>query len=228
MKAEDKFSKCSRRHVLKGFLLAGACLPLKIVASDEKPLSDIYRLNKGGDALSGRVKHFIDRWVPQGVAAGEYGLPKVNLKINVVDSTFSPVEGVDLLVLQTDSYLREKSRPLVSSRVKTRSDGSVDMAVSFPILSERILAATASRFSSGFDVFVLRDNHVYGTRLLASSECCDIAHSAIVEAAPRLRAETVVDKYFSDFQHGDLAVRPVNLEWVNGSANAAFTVVLQG
>lgn len=225
---EDKYSVYSRRHVLKGVMLAGTCLPLNIRASDGKRLPDLYRLNKGGDVLSGRIKHFFERWVPQGVVTGEYGLPKVNLKINVVDSAFAPVEGGDLLVLQADSYLREKSRPLVSTRVKTRPDGSADIHVSFPILSDRIIASTASRFSSGFDVFVLRDGHVFGTRLLASNECCGIAHTAMNSAAPRLRAVTVIDKYFSSFQHGDLAVRPVNLEWVNGSANAAFTVVLQG
>ncbi|MDO7925282.1 hypothetical protein Q6A51_00720 [Pseudomonas sp. KFB-139] len=225
---EDTCAVYSRRHVLKGVVLAGTCAPLNILADDEKRMPDIYRLNKGGDVLSGRIKHFFGRWVPQGVVTGEYGLPTVNLKINVVDSAFSPVEGGDLIVLQADSYLREKSRPLVSTRVKTRPDGSADINVSFPILSDRIIASTASRFSSGFDVFVLRDGHVFGTRLLASNACCGIAHTAMNSAVPRLQAVTVIDKYFSDFQHGNLAIRPVNLEWVNGSANAAFTVVLQG
>ncbi|MFJ4143847.1 hypothetical protein [Pseudomonas sp. NPDC089734] len=225
---KDKPSAYSRRHVLKGVVLASTCLPLKIVAHDEKPLPDIYRLNKGDDVLAKRVSHFFDRWVPQGVVTGGYGLPGVNFKVNVVDSTLTPVKGADLLVLQTDSYLRERSQPLVSSRAKTGSDGSVDMALSFPILSDHIAAATAARFSSGFDVFVLRDGHVFGTRLIASHECCDIAHRVIADKAPRLRTVTLVDKYFSGFQHGDLAVRPVNLEWINGTANATFTVVLQG
>ena len=213
----------SRRTLLKG-LFASALLPGLAIAGIHRN-SQTMQLYPARSApeLEKNMRRFLTRWIPVGIVTSAQRLPHVNLSLTVFDTHGLPAKG-EVVVLQSDSFSREKDQPIVAARVSIDAQGNASLPLQFPIMASTLISQGIG--AAAYDVLFLQEHGLFGSRLLLDQTTCHAAHCLLPNPVARLNSITLCDLFFSDAHFAEKPHPVLPLAWAQGQAGMTFRVQL--